>query len=203
MYLNEKMRMSLVRLTLILLTSQRFHQVGTQILQESESPASSALHCDGSYNFLEIIIWSTWDRNVWSWASESLVERGPSPHSEVCWEKAPPENHKVCDPSLMFVQTPVILWTWPENSLSEGIHMEDIFQNSSFLHLEQSVRQREAGYKERASQELSKCDRTPTTNIWPLFVKQKTSGEKPCQEQYWLSISELKLWKKLKMRDKK
>lgn len=50
------MRMSLVRLTLILLTSQGFLQVGTQILEEFESSASSALLCNGSYNFLKIII---------------------------------------------------------------------------------------------------------------------------------------------------
>lgn len=54
---HEKMWMSLVRLTLIPLTSQGFLQVGTQILQEFESLASSALHWDGSYNFLMIIIY--------------------------------------------------------------------------------------------------------------------------------------------------
>lgn len=127
---HEKMwiRVSLVRLTLIPLTSQGFLQVGTQILQES----SSALHLYGSYNFLKIIIWSAWDRNVWSWASESLVERPFHIRWILFRESSPYMLPTRFVMPLACAQTPIISWWSPEKRLSEGTHMENVSWNSSF-----------------------------------------------------------------------
>lgn len=161
---HEKMWMSLVRLTLIPLTSQGFLQVGTQILQESESSTSSALHLYGSYNFLKIIIWSTWDRNVWIWASESLVER-PFHIQWILFRESSPcvLLSWVCPDTSNVLVKPweKAVWGNPLGECLLKVFPLISVQSKGWGQGKKPVK--------KASHGLSVCYQALTSNIWPLL----------------------------------
>lgn len=108
------------------------------------------------------------------------MERGPSIPMKSVQRKLPLRGpHKVCDPSLVCAQTSIILWRWLEKGLSGGAHMDNISWNSFFsraFRAESKVKGRAC--KESFTWAFQMGSTLITSNIWPLFVRQKTSGKK-------------------------